>query len=319
MVSLISTGGKTISPHPIPTRKRKDIIMNGKNHIIKAAVFAVIAVLIFILSGKNAESLVMNIDLTWANVSRIILITAATLALENLVLYVLGMLHPESHRARTVMTLSANIVRYVAVFVIVIGVLSLLMVDMPTILAGLGIIALIIGFGAESLIADVVTGFFILMDNQYNVGDIIEVGGFRGIVSEMGIRTTSLTDTGGNVKIINNSDMKNILNRSDNSSKAVCDFPVPYETDIAALEKKLPGMLQKIFDNNSPMFRSVPAYLGVQELGSSAVVLRFIGEVGESDIYSGARVLNHDLFILMREAGIECPFTQVDVHNRKEA
>jgi small conductance mechanosensitive channel len=187
---------------------------------------------------------------------------------------------------------------------------------MPTVLAGLGIIALIIGFGAESLITDVVTGFFILMDNQYNVGVIIEVGGFRGTVSEIGIRTTSLTDTGGHVKIINNSDMKNILNRSNNSSKAVTDFSIPYETDIEKLEEKIPALLDEILQKHPELFKSRPVYLGVQALSSSSVDLRFVAEVGESDIYSGARILNHDLFVGFRKLGVECPFPQVDVHSK---
>ena len=214
------------------------------------------------------------------------------------------------------LTLTANLVRYIAILVIVIGVLSLLNVDMPTILAGLGVIALIIGFGAESLITDVVTGFFILMDNQYNVGDIIEVGGFRGTVSEIGIRTTSLTDTGGNVKIINNSDMKNILNRSDNSSKAVADFSIPYETDLPKLEEKIPALLEEIAAKHPDVFKSAPQYLGVQTLGGSSVDLRFVAEVGETDIYSGARILNHDLFVGFRKLGVECPFPQIDVHSK---
>ena len=240
----------------------------------------------------------------------------AVLAAEALVLLLLSFFKTENHRARTILTLASSIVRYIAVIGIIIAILSLLSVDMPTILAGIGVIALIIGFGAESLITDVVTGFFILMDNQYNVGDIIEVGGFRGTVSEIGIRTTSLTDTGGNVKIINNSDMKNILNRSDNSSKAVADFSIPYETDIVPLEEKIPAMLEDIYNRHTDVFKSVPRYLGVQALSSSSVDLRFVAEVGEADIYSGARILNHDLFVGFRKLGVECPFPQVDVHNK---
>ncbi|MBQ1466528.1 MAG: mechanosensitive ion channel [Eubacteriaceae bacterium] len=289
--------------------------MKRKGYIVKFVIFAAIAAALYFTGGFTG-SLGTKVDLSWANISRILLLIASAAAVEQLILFILDMLHPENHRARTVITLSANLVRYAVILVIIIGTMSLLMVDMPTILAGLGIIALIIGFGAESLITDVVTGFFILMDNQYNVGDIIEVAGFRGVVSEIGIRTTSLTDTGGNVKIINNSDMKNILNRSDNSSKAVTDFPVPYDTDLRALEKNIPAMLKKIYDENTSVFRSVPAYLGVQELADSAVVLRFVAEVGEADIYSGARLLNHDIFLAMKDLGIECPFTQVDVHNK---
>ncbi|MBR6407225.1 MAG: mechanosensitive ion channel [Clostridia bacterium] len=290
--------------------------MNRIKHIVKFLVFAALAVLLFVLgTGKNlfADN---GLSLTWESVGRILLVIFAILAVEHLIILLLSLFNFKSHRARTVVTLLASAIRYIAVIAIVIGVLSLLQVDMPTILAGLGIIALIIGFGAESLITDVVTGFFILMDNQYNVGDIIEVGGFRGTVSEIGIRTTSLTDTGGNVKIINNSDMKNILNRSDNSSKAVADFSIPYETDLEKLEEKIPSLLEEIYNSNTETFKSAPKYLGVQELGDSAVVLRFVVEVGESDIYSGARKLNHDLFIGFRKLGVECPFQQVDVHSK---
>ena len=291
--------------------------MNRTKHIVKLLVFAAAAVLMLLLgAGKNLNLGASWAALGWKGVGRILLAIFAVLALEHLILLILSFIKTEKHRLRTVFALTANLVRYIAVIVIVICVLSLLNVDMPTILAGLGVIALIIGFGAESLITDVVTGFFILMDNQYNVGDIIEVGGFRGTVSDIGIRTTSLTDTGGNVKIINNSDMKNILNRSDNSSKAVADFAIPYETDILKVEASIPAMMDWIYQQHPDIFKSVPKYLGVQTLNSSSVDLRFVAEVGESDIYSGARILNHDLFVGFRSLGVECPFPQVDVHSK---
>ena len=290
--------------------------MNRTKHIVKLVIFALLAgILILVGVGKgltNAESY----SLSWASVGKILLAIAVALAAQHLILLILSFIKPEGHRSRTLITLIANLIRYIVILVIVIGVLSLLNVNMPTILAGVGVMALIIGFGAESLITDVVTGFFILMDNQYNVGDIIEVGGFRGTVTEIGIRTTSLVDTGGNVKIINNSDMKNILNRSDNTSKAVADFPIPYETDLAELEKKIPMLMETIYQSNQSVLKSVPKYIGVQELADSAVILRFVAEVGESDIYSGARILNHDLFLGFRRLGVECPYQQVDVHSK---
>lgn len=290
--------------------------MNRTKHIVKLLIFAAVVGLLLVFGLGKDLTFGKGLTLTWKSVGQIFLVVFAVLAVEALVLLLLSFFKTENHRARTILTLASSIVRYIAVIGIIIAILSLLSVDMPTILAGIGVIALIIGFGAESLITDVVTGFFILMDNQYNVGDIIEVGGFRGTVSEIGIRTTSLTDTGGNVKIINNSDMKNILNRSDNSSKAVADFSIPYETDIVPLEEKIPAMLEDIYNRHTDVFKSVPRYLGVQALSSSSVDLRFVAEVGEADIYSGARILNHDLFVGFRKLGVECPFPQVDVHNK---
>ena len=292
--------------------------MKRNRKFIKLIVLGILTAAVFIVGYQTDTfgAMLPDADYQW-NVGKILSILAmvfTTLLIENLLVLALSFLKPQRHRAKTLVALTSNMLKYAAAIIILCGVLTIVNVDITAILASLGILALIIGFGAESLIADVVTGLFILLDNQYNVGDIIEVGGFRGIVSDVGIRTTSIMDTGGNVKIINNSEMKNILNRSDNSSKAVADFSIPYETDLAALEKKLPALLEEIHRNHTNLFRAVPEYLGVQELGASAVVLRFVAEVGESDIYSGTRMLNHDLLLGFRKLGVECPYQQIDVH-----
>ena len=163
----------------------------------------------------------------------------AVLFCEGALVMLLGLIRPKTHRAQTVVTLIASLCKYVAVIVVLCWGLSILGVNVSGILASVGILTLVVGFSAESLIADVITGFFMLFENQYNVGDIVEVGGFRGTVSEIGIRTTSIMDLGGNVKIINNSDMKNILNRSDRASIAVSTIDIPYGTDLEALKARI--------------------------------------------------------------------------------
>ena len=233
-----------------------------------------------------------------------------------LVCFVLGILHPKSHRTRTILTLLNSLMRYAAALVILCWGLSILGVDVSVIVASVGVVALVVGFGVESLIADVVTGTFILFENQYNVGDIVEVGGFRGTVKDIGIRTTAIEDAGGNVKIINNSEMKNILNRSDHASRAVCDIDIPYETDLEALEERIPALLEEIYRQNAGILKSVPAYLGVEKLGASSVVLRFVAEVAEKDLFTAGRVLNRSLWLGLRRLGVECPFQQLDVHTK---
>ena len=231
-----------------------------------------------------------------------------------LVCFVLGILHPKSHRAQTILTLLYSLMRYAAALVILCWGLSILGVDVSVIVASVGVVALVVGFGVESLIADVVTGTFILFENQYNVGDIVEVGGFRGTVKDIGIRTTAIEDAGGNVKIINNSEMKNILNRSDHASRAVCDIDIPYETDLENLESKLPELLEEIYRQNTETLKSAPVYLGVEKLDASSVVLRFVAEVAEKDLFAAGRVLNRSLWLGLRRLGVECPFQQLDVH-----
>lgn len=285
--------------------------------LIRALVLAVIAVLVYVI-GKNVGIFteIPKLNLSLKAVLRGILILLAMFAAEGLVLFLLNLLNPKNNRARTLLSLIKNMLRYAVILAAICVALTIFNVDIVTILAGLGILALIIGFGAESLIADIVTGMFILIDNQYNVGDIIEVDGFRGTVTEINVRSTVLTDVGGNVKIINNSDMKNVLNRSDNFSKSVSDFAIPYETDLEELEKKIPDLLEEIYQNNQPLMKKKPDYLGLNKLDDSAVVLRFTVDVAEGDIFAGARALNHDLFIGMRKLGIEVPFPQLDLHQK---
>ena len=249
-------------------------------------------------------------------VIEVLAMAAMVLFAVQLLRFLLSLIKPKERKGLTLISLFSSLLHYVAALVILCWGLSILGVNVNAIVASVGIVALIVGFGAESLVADVVTGIFLLFENQYNVGDIVEVNGFRGTVKEIGIRTTSIMDVGGNVKIINNSEMKNILNRSDNISRAVSDIAIPYETNLETLEAKIPELMQAIYAQRADVMLAAPQYLGVQQLADSAVVLRFVVEVAEKDIYAGARILNRDLWLGFRKLGVECPFPQVDVHTK---
>ena len=228
---------------------------------------------------------------------------------------ILSAVKPASHRSRTVLSLLASLTRYAAALVILCWGLSIFGADVNTIVTGVGVLALVVGFGAESLIADVVTGFFMLFENQYNVGDIVEVNGFRGTVKEIGIRTTAIEDVGKNIKIVNNSDMKNILNRSDNASMAAADIDIPYGADLEKLEAQIPKLMEDIYSRHSDMLLAPPRYLGVQALGASGITLRFAAEIDEGNICNAPRILNRDLLLGFRALGVECPFPQLELHN----
>ena len=249
-------------------------------------------------------------------VIRALAMAAGVLFAAQFLRFLLSLVKPRERKGLTLVSLLSSLLRYVAALVILCWGLSILGVNVNAIVASVGIVALIVGFGAESLVADLVTGIFLIFENQYNVGDIVEVNGFRGTVKEIGIRTTSIVDAGDNIKIINNSEMKNILNRSDNLSRAISDIAIPYETDLEALENRLPQLLEDIYARRGDVMLSVPRYLGVQQLADSSVILRFVVDVAEKDIYTGARILNRDLWLGFRKLGVECPFPQMDVHSK---
>lgn len=296
--------------------------MNGrsiKRNIIKL----VIAVVIILLCGaagyflgffKGIAEEQGALKVVPETILRLILMTAFMIALNAVLQLIINAIKGKRKRTQTLTTVTASLVKYVVVIVAIIWGLTIIGVNVGTIFAGVGILALVLGFGAESLVSDLVTGAFILFENQYNVGDIVELDGYRGTVDFVGIRTTGIRDVGGNVKIINNSDIKNIINRSERSSVAVTTVGIHYNSDIDEVEKKLPDILAKIKARNGEIFIGDVSYLGVEELADSAVTLKFTAEVEEKNIFTGRRLLNREIKALFDEAGIEIAFPQVDVH-----
>lgn len=292
----------------------------GKKNVIKlimyAVLFAAISGIGFGTNVFNTSDFTKIFSVNALALVKLAMLIAGVLFVKSLIVFILNACRPKSHRARSVVSLISSLTKYIAFLVILCFGLTILGVNMTTVIASVGVLALIVGFSAESLIADVVTGTFMLLENQYNVGDIVEVNGFRGTVTSIGIRTTCITDTGDNVKIINNSEMKNILNRSDNYSKSVCDISIPYETDIEKLESQIPKLLEDIYAAHTDTMKSTPVYIGVQALQDSGILLRFVVEVSEKNVFSAVRVLNHDILLGFRKLGVECPYPQVDVHNK---
>lgn len=233
--------------------------------------------------------------------------------------FLLNILSPRSGPSKTMVTLLSSTIRYVLALVGLFWGLATLGVDVTGLLAGAGVIALVIGFGAERLVADVITGIFMLFEHQYEVGDVVVVGNFRGTVDDIGIRTTRIIDAGGSILIINNADIRNLINRSTSGSVAVCDLGVPYDGKTVEKAKAvLEKAVQEIFDQNpedkygEPILRKVPEYLGVQELSlrENAAILRVTAEVDEDKIYVAQRLLNEKLMLALEAAGISNPRPQ---------
>lgn len=266
----------------------------------------------------SVGSMFVSLHISFEALIKVIIMAMLVLVVENIIIMILNLLPSKHARSKTMVTILSSMLRYAGAIVIVCWGLTLVGVDVGTIIASVGIIALIIGFGAESLIEDVIIGFFMLFENQYNVGDIVEIDGFRGTVTDIGIRITAITDPGGNVKIINNSNMKDILNRSNHASRSISEIGIPYDTDIEAFEAKIPKMMDEIYELHKDTMKAAPVYLGVSELAASSVVLKFYVEVEEADIYSVQRILNRELLVFFKKAGVEVPFPQVDVHQKEK-
>ncbi|MGN0384857.1 MAG: mechanosensitive ion channel family protein [Lachnospiraceae bacterium] len=237
-------------------------------------------------------------------------------ALNCLIQLVFSLFKNAKGRTKTLAAVTASLTKYLIVIIGFCWILTIIGVNVSTIFASIGIIALIIGFGAESLVADLVTGIFVLFENQFNVGDIIEVSGFRGIVENVGIRTVTIRDNGGNLMIVKNSELGNVLNRSEKGSVAITEIGVSYSTDLEELEKKMGSMLSAIKTKHPDIFIGEISYLGVENLAESSVVLKFKADVEEKNIFSGRRVLNKELKCAFDRENIVIAFPQLDIHTQ---
>ena len=185
--------------------------------------------------------------------------------------------------------------------------------DTTTLLASAGVLTLIIGLGSQSLVADILAGIFIVFEGEFQVGDIVLIDGWRGEVKEIGIRTTKLVDVGGNIKIVNNSEIKTIINQTQELSVAKTYVSVSYNARIEKIEAVIADNIEKMKDK-IPGIEEGPYYKGVSELGESGVSLLFIAKCKEDDIYQVQRDLNREIKIMFDDNGIEIPFNQLVVH-----
>jgi len=256
----------------------------------------------------------------WKKIPAIIIsfqiITIAALAI-FLINIILPKLFQKTNRQKTIISLMKSLIKWVIIIITILLVLNAFGVDTSTLLASAGILALVIGLGAQSLIADIIAGFFIVFEEEYQVGDIITIDGFRGTVSDIGIRVTKIVDAGGNVKIMNNSDIKSIINQTSELSVAKCIMSIDYDESVERVEKLFKEYAPKI-QKNIPDIIEGPFYRGINQLNSSSVDLFFIAKCNEENVYQVQRDMNKELFKMFKENNITVPFPQVVVSNREE-
>lgn len=172
-------------------------------------------------------------------------------------------------KKKTILSLIKNILKYVIYIFVVLAILSVNGVDTTGIIASLGIAGLVIGLALQDIIADFVAGIFILFDDQYTIGDVVEINGFKGEVIGFGLMSTKIKNSTGDVLILSNSSFKEVINYSRNNVNLIVTLDVAYNTDIDKLEK----VLQDLEEDVKKMENTTGTYklLGVNEFSSSSI------------------------------------------------
>lgn len=237
-------------------------------------------------------------------------IVTIVLIIVTIILMVIRRCFGKTQRSITVSSLVCNLIRWLTAVILVIAVLAVWGVDTTALITGAGVITLVIGLGMQSLIADVVAGLFIVFENEFNVGDWITVGDFRGQVISIGIRTTKL-EALGNIKILNNNSIQGVLNHTVKPSVAKTLIDIEYGADLPKIEKVIRDHLK---DLNVPGSIGEISYDGVATLGASGVTLQFTVGCYEGDIFAVERAMNREVKVMFDKNGIDIPFPQVVVH-----
>ena len=230
-----------------------------------------------------------------------------------LVRFGLKMLAKPLKKGRALVDIFCSLIKCVAIITLAFFILKTFGVDTTAILAGIGILGLVVGLGAQPLIADILAGLFIVFEKLFDIGDIIVVDGFRGTVKEIGIRTTQIEDAGGNIKIINNSNLKTVINMTNQLSLAICDISIEYGESLERVESILKTNLPLIKEA-IPDIKEGPFYKGVAELADSSVVIRFVANCEEGAKYQVERDMNRQFKLLFDRNNINIPFPQVVVN-----
>ncbi|PPA68505.1 mechanosensitive ion channel family protein [Jeotgalibacillus proteolyticus] len=226
-------------------------------------------------------------------------------------------LHVSERREKTLLKLLQNIVTYVVYFVAILTILSAVSIDVTGLIAGAGILGLAVGFGAQNLVRDIITGFFIIFEDQFSVGDYVKIGQAEGHVEEIGLRTTKIKSWTGELHIFPNGSVNEVTNFSIHNSVAVVDISIAYEEDIDRAERALEELLDSLEGKYEEIIFK-PELLGVQTLGASDIVMRVIAETEPMKHWYVARALRKDIKNHLDKIGIEIPFPRMVMYSRQD-
>lgn len=220
------------------------------------------------------------------------------------------------NKIKTINSIVLNVIKYLIVILVLLAIMAEFGINVKSILAGLGIGTALIGLAFQDLAKDIISGFSIITEGEYEVGDTIEVDNFMGEVIFIGLRTTRIRNFKGATKIIANHYMDNIINYSNNNSLAIVDIGVAYEQNQEEVEKTIENLFKRL-NGKVPHATKDLELLGVNELSDSSVVYRIVVETKPTKHFEVERFLKKEIKKEFDSAKIKIPYQQIEVHNGK--
>ncbi|MFW6381440.1 MAG: mechanosensitive ion channel family protein [Bacillota bacterium] len=216
-------------------------------------------------------------------------------------------------RVRTLQMLLKSVLKYLVYFFAAMIVLSMMNVPITSLLAGAGVLGVALGFGAQTLVKDVINGFFILFEDQFAVDDYIQAAGIDGTVEQIGLRTTNIRSFGGELHIVPNSQITQVTNYSDGNMRVMVDIGVSYDENPGQVIEVLEELCGQIAEEKGDIITDGPRVLGVQDLGDSSVVFRIWAKTQPMKQWEMGRYIKQRVKEKLDETGINIPYPHVVV------
>jgi len=226
----------------------------------------------------------------------------------------------DKKRADTLVRIFSGLNKIVLLVIAGIMVLSELGLDIGPVLAGAGIVGLAVGFGGQYLIKDFLSGFFIIIENQYSVGDIVDLDGTSGVVEDISLRMTTLRNLDGIVHHIPHGTIQRVSNLSKTFSRVNLNIGISYNSDIEKVISVVNKIGKELCEDPDwkSFIKTAPQFLRIDDFADSSINIKIVGETkpGKQWLVSGE--LRKRIKIIFDKEGIEIPFPQVVIHSAKE-
>ncbi|WP_054950577.1 mechanosensitive ion channel family protein [Numidum massiliense] len=215
----------------------------------------------------------------------------------------------DEKKSETLAKLLRSVIYYAVYFVAALTILINLGIDLMPLLAGAGIVGLAVGFGAQNLVRDIITGFFLIFEGQLHVGDFVEVNGtISGTVEEIGLRITKIREWNQRLHYISNGEISRITNYNREQMRPIVTVAVPFEADQEKVERVLEQTCRSVYDAHTPFFLEEPSIYGVTELATDGVHYTIIALTVPEQFWFIERELRKTIIDKFQTAGIEISY-----------
>lgn len=251
--------------------------------------------------GEKLKNNAYNIVLT------AIIVLIAIVLLLILKFITLRVKRGKNKRIYTVVKIIESIMKYIIVLVVIFIILDIWGFDVTAALIGVAIVVLVIGLGSQELIKDIIAGISIVIEEQYDLDEIVEINGFKGKVLEIGLRTTKLINYLGEIRIIRNGTIKEVSNYSRTFSVATAIVTIDYKENVDKVVTLLDEILPSLKDNY-PQIIEGPIVSGVEQLTEKGIDIKITAKTESEEHYSVQRALLKKINEVFEEHNIQIPY-----------